>query len=208
MTFSLAAIPLPVLVGVPVVGLVAGIVYYEYRKRTAAAAAATPSAAATTPASASAEATAPAATSAPTATPTGGVYLPAAARVAVSAMALAHAVPIPGKPGEVLLPITMAATRQPTRTAPATQPSVLLQAQADAQQLLATLPSPFPGDSYGGLYEQITHAALLQYIDNPTQTQFNTTYGSLQQAAQSSGLAPVQQAFAIFQRYNTATAAQ
>jgi hypothetical protein len=179
MTFSLAAIPLPVLIAVPVVGLVAAVGFYEYEKHKKATTAvalqqpvvATPPVAAQGPVSAAAPAVAAASTPYKAFIPTMGSITPrfstATTPNAVAAASLAT----------------------PTPT------GYMLQAQQQAQQLLASLPNPFPGDPFG-INAQVVKAALNQLIATPSPNQFTATLVALKQ----NGTGPAINAYNVLNR--------
>lgn len=168
MTFSFAAIPLPVLIGVPVLGLVAAVIIYEVEKsRKAAAAAAAATAALSQPIVASAPAGA-----------TGPV-------TAGSTAAAATGRPVVGiKKGGVTtwLPGSLA-TGEIAFSTPASNAATTgygPQIVAAAKQALAAVPSPYPNDPYG-INAAVVKASLGQLIQNPTAAQLGTTMSDLQQ---------------------------
>jgi hypothetical protein len=204
----LAAIPLPILIAVPVVG-VAVVAWYEliYKKTPAAGSLAAPSLAAAAVAAAAPAPPKPPKPPGPSLNPilvnaakTWPVGSPQYNRLMAAAgfgasMGLVHA-PTPKTPHK-LMPISSGGGGGSSATA--LSQTIL----STAQQLLSMLPSPFPGDASYGINEQVVRAALGQLIATPTVAQLNTTVSALRMntstqaqstAATLAGLSPNLQA--------------
>jgi hypothetical protein len=107
-----------------------------------------------------------------------------------------------------LLPIVMEPSTLASQAATSAAPNTsLLQAQQTAQQILASLPSPFPNDPFA-LNQQIVQAALNQFIGTPTVGQLALTLMALQQNGSSPSGSPLAlQAYSALSGYQQAAAA-
>jgi hypothetical protein len=107
-----------------------------------------------------------------------------------------------------LLPIVMEPSTLASQAAMSAAPNTsLLQAQQTAQQILASLPSPFPNDPFA-LNQQIVQTALNQFIATPTVGQLALTLTALQQNGSSPSGSPLAlQAYSALSGYQQAAAA-
>jgi len=185
MTFSFAAIPLPVLIGVPIVGIVAAVLIYEYEKNKKAQAAAAAAAALQQPVVASPPVGAKAPVGATGPVTAGSVALAAAALegrlVSMGAVKPGANVPIMFVPSKPSAPANTN-TSTPNAATTGFGPQIVTAAQQAYAALGAAPPSTDFIDSFN--YQTVV-AALSQLQNNPTSAQLSSAMAALTQNASS-----------------------